>query len=165
MILSTTASAPGVGAASYSPTSDEVVFIHGPLVSETAELGFYKTTNRRGGVVLADGSGDIRFLDMRDVTSAATTPGAHRGGTHRHEYTLDGKRIGFTCDDFLTTTYGRNIGMMVPHDRAPGGVSHWSVLLVPVVPSATAKPGELVKADSDSWIGSKGLMRGFIGQV
>ena len=40
-----------------------------------------------------DGAGEIRFLDCRDVTSATTPPGAHRGGTHRHEYSVDGKRI------------------------------------------------------------------------
>jgi hypothetical protein len=102
---------------------------------------------------------------MRDVSSPVTTPGAHRGGTHRHEYTLDGKRVGFTYDDHLMTTYGRTIGMMVPHERAPGGVSHWSVLLVGVVPSASAQAGELDRADSDSWVGAKGLMRGFIGRV
>lgn len=165
VLVSTTAAAPGMGAASYSPVSDEVVFIHGPLVSETATLGFYGTRNRRGGVVLGDGSGDIRFYDMRDVTSAMTTPGAHRGGTHRHEYSLDGKRVGFTYDDHLLQTYGRTIGMMVPHAKAPAGFSHYSVLLVPVVLTASAQVGELDKADSDSWIGSKGLMRGFIGHV
>jgi len=165
VIVGTSGSAPGLGAASYSPVSDEVVFIHGPFVSETSALGFYGTRNRRGGVVLADGSGDIRFLDMRDVTSAITTPGAHRGGTHRHEYSIDGKRIGFTYDDHLLQSYGRTIGMMVPHAKAPEGVSHYSVLLVPVVLTASAQVGELDKADSDSWIGSKGLMRGFIGRV
>lgn len=165
VIVGTTGSAPGLGAASYSPVADEVVFIHGPLVSEVGRLGFYGTTNRRGGVVQADGSGDIRFLDMRDVTSAITTPGAHRGGTHRHEWTLDGKRVGFTYDDYLMTTYGRTIGMMVPHANAPAGFSHYTVLLVPVVPTASAQVGQLDRAADDSWVGSKGLMRAFIGRV
>ena len=165
VIVSTTNSAPGVGAASYSPVADEVVFIHGPLVSEVETLGYYGTTNRRAGLAPADGKGPLRFLDYRDVTSDETIPGAHRGGTHRHEFSLDGKRVGFTYDDHLLRTYGRTIGMMVPHPRAPGGVSHYTVLLVPIVPAGTGKPGELERAADDSWIGAKGLMRGFIGQV
>lgn len=165
VILSASAPAPGLGAASFNHASGEIAFIHGPFVSETATLGFYGTTNRRGGVAPSDGGGEIRFLDLRDVTSPETTPGAHRGGSHRHEFTLDGKRVGFTYDDHLMRDYGRTIGMMAPHAKAPGGVSHWSVLLVPVVPTSAAQPGQLDRADSDSWVGAKGLMRAFIGRV
>lgn len=160
-----TNAAPGLGAASFSPVADEVVFIHGPLVSEVPTLGYYGRTNRRGAVVPADGSGTVKWLDYRDVTSAVTPPGAHRGGSHRHEYSLDGKRVGFTYDDQLLTTYGRTLGFMMPHANAPGGATHWTALLVPIVPAGTAKPGELENAADDSWIGAKGLMRGFIGKV
>ena len=165
VLVHPTNSAPGVIAASYNPVADEVIFIHGPLVSETPKVGFYAKTNRRGAVAPADGSGKIRFLDYRDVTSPVTAPGAHRGGTHRHEYSLDGKRIGFTYDDHLLTQYGRTVGMMMASRKAPGGVTHWTAILVPVVPEGTAKPGELESAAFDSWIGAKGLMRGFIGKV
>ncbi|MBI5085142.1 MAG: DUF3748 domain-containing protein [Acidobacteria bacterium] len=157
--------APGLGAASYSPVDDVVVFIHGPLVSETAKLGFYSTTNRRGGVARADGSGDVGYLDCRDLASEPTSPGAHRGGSHRHEFTADGSRIGFTYDDALLTQYGRNIGFMVAHEKAPCGVSFYAALLVPVVPPAESKPGDLERAADDSWVGAKGLMRAFIGNV
>ncbi len=165
-IVAASGSAPGLGAVSYNPHADEVAFIHGPLVSETARLGFYGATNRRGGVVAADGSGDLKgFLDYRDVTSAVTTPGAHRGGTHRHDYSLDGTRIGFTYDDHLLTQYGRTIGMLVPHPKAPGGASHWAVLLLPMAPTNGARAGEIERAADDSWIGARALMRGFIGRV
>jgi len=157
--------APGVGAASFSHIDDEVIFIHGPLLEETPVLGFYGVRNRRGAVVRGDGAGDVRFVDFRDVTSEITTPGAHRGGTHRHEYTLDGNRIGFTYDDFLLEDYGRTVGYMEPHPRAPKGVSHWVAILVPVVPQAVAKPGDLIRAADDSWVGRRGQMRAFIGQV
>lgn len=157
--------APGLGAASYSPVSDEIVFIHGPLLSETAELGFYGATNRHGGVATGDGAGDIRFLDCRDVKSDVTPKGALRGGSHRHEYTANGKRVGFTYDDFLLTQYGRTIGFMVPSDNAPCGASHMAALLVPVVPPASSKPGDLERAADDSWVGAEGLMRAFIGNV
>ena len=159
--------APGLGAASFSPVADEIIMIHGPLVSETPTLGFYGTRNRRGGVVPGAGvnTNTVRFVDYRDVTSTVTIPGAHRGGTHRHEYTLDGKRIGYTYDDFLMQQIPRTIGMMVPHAKAPTGVSHYCVLLVTTVPAGTSKPGELEQASDDSWVGAKGLMRGFIGRV
>lgn len=166
VIIGGAGSAPGLGAASYSPFADEVVFIHGPFVHETARLGFYGTTNRRGAVAPADGSGVlVGFLDCRDVTSEVTPPGAHRGGTHRHEYAHASPRIGFTYDDALLTNYGRTIGMMGPHKNAPCGASHWTVLLVPMAPTNGAKPGEIERAADDSWVGAAGLMRAFIGRV
>ncbi|MCC6585743.1 MAG: DUF3748 domain-containing protein [Bryobacterales bacterium] len=157
--------APGVLAASWSPVGDEVVFIHGPLLEETARLGFYSQTNRRGAVVDSSGTGTVRFLDCRDVASQVTPAGAHRGGTHRHEYSLDGRRIGFTYDDQLVRTAGRNLGILVPHTKAPCGVSHYFAVLLPIVPAADAKPGDLVRAADDSWVGQKGLMRAFIGNA
>ena len=165
VMYGTGGSAPGVAAVSFSPLADETIFIHGPLVSEVPALGFYGTTNRRGGRATGDGAGDIRFLDCRDVTSATTKPGAHRGGSHRHEYSADGKRIGFTYDDHLVTQNARTIGVLIPHAKAPCGVSHWAALLVAVVPTASAKTGDITRAADDSWAGANGLMRAFIGQV
>jgi hypothetical protein len=104
-------------------------------------------------------------VDCRDLTSATTMPGAHRGGTHRHEYSADGKRIGFTYDDALITQNARTIGVLIPHAKAPCGVSHWAALLVAVVPVASAKTGDITRAADDSWVGANGLMRAFIGQV
>ena len=157
--------APGLAAASWSPVSDEVVFIHGPLVEDTARLGFYSQTNRRGAIVRGDGNGKVRFLDCRDAESLITPPGAHRGGTHRHEFTADGNRIGFTYDDHLLRAYGRNIAVLFPHPKAPCGVSHYFAVLLPIVPPADARPGDLVRAADDSWVGAKGLMRAFIGSL
>ncbi|NWF84379.1 MAG: DUF3748 domain-containing protein [Bryobacteraceae bacterium] len=164
-VLTGPQAAPGLGAASYSPVEDLAVFIHGPFVSETPVRGFYRTTNRLGGVVWADGSGDASFLDCRDVTNDPTLPGAHRGGTHRHEFTADGKRIGFTYDDALLTQYPRNIGYMVAHEKAPCGVGFYAALLVPLTPPAQSRPGDIERAADDSWAGVKGLMRAFIGNV
>jgi hypothetical protein len=158
--------APGVGAVSYNRSANEVAFIHGPPMSEVPERGAYGKPNRNGARVTADGSGDLTWLDYRDVaTDRDTLPGAHRGGTHRHEYTWDGGRIGFTYDDFLTPQYDRTVGYMEPHAEAPGGASHYVALLVPVMPRGTAKPGELEKAWGDSWVGKDGRMRAFIGKV
>ncbi|MBI4556264.1 MAG: DUF3748 domain-containing protein [Candidatus Hydrogenedentes bacterium] len=158
--------APGAGAASFSPVENQVVFIHGPLLEDVPVRGYYAKTNRNGVEVIADGSGKLSRVDFRDVeTSRDTLPGAHRGGTHRHEYTADGKRIGFTYDDALLTQYDRTVGYMERHPKAPGGASHYFALLVPVVPKDNSKPGEIEKAYGDSWIGRHGLMRAFIGKV
>jgi hypothetical protein len=161
-----THAAPGVGAVSYSPVADEVVFIHGPLLEDVAVRGWYGKPNRNGASVPGDGSGKLTWVDKRDVDSSRpTAPGAHRGGTHRHEYSLDGSRIGFTYDDFLLTQFDRTIGYMEPHPNAPAPATHYFALLVPVVPKGAAKIGEIEKAAGDSWVGAEGVMRGFIGLV
>jgi hypothetical protein len=157
--------APGVIAASYNPVADEIVFIHGPFVRDTAKTGFYGKTNRRGAVTPADSSRRVKFLDYRDVDSDVTPPGAHRGGTHRHEYSRDGRRVGFTYDDQLLPEYGRTIGLLTPSKRAPGGATHWFNLLVPVVPEKLARPGDLISAAYDSWVDPQGTIRAFIGRV
>lgn len=158
--------APGVGAASYHPTQNKVVFIHGPLVEEVPERGYYGKPNRKGAEVDADGSQRLVWLDCRDVdTTRDTLPGAHRGGTHRHEYSMDGKRVGFTYDDFLLPEYGRTIGYMEPRPDGPGGATHYFCLLVKPAPTGKSKPGEIEIASGDSWIGEHGYMRAFIGKV
>ena len=158
--------APGIGAVSFCPTRSEVAFIHGPELDEVPLRGYYAKPNRRGASVHADGKKELHWLDCRDIaTDRPTLPGAHRGGTHRHEFTHDGSRIGFTYDDFLLPQYGRTIGFMMPRDDAPGDASHYFALLLRVMPRNDAKPGDIVMAVGDSWVGRKGLMRAFIGTV
>jgi len=158
--------APGLGAASFNPLADEAIFIHGPFVAEAQATGvWYQGTNRRGGIAKADGSNEIRFADMRDVTSDVTTPGAHRGGSHRHEYTAEGNRIGFTYDDFLLTSYQRTMGYMEPVAKHPAGVDNWAALLMKPALTADQKPGDIVRGADDRWVGSRGQYRSFIGSV
>jgi len=158
--------APGVGAPFFSPVENKVAFIHGPPVREIPDRGYYAKPNRNGAAVIADGSGKMIWLDKRDTaTTRDTIPGAHRGGTHRHEYSLDGRRIGFTYDDLLLPQYDRSIGYMEKHPKAPKGATHYFCILVPVVPKGTAKPGQIERAWGDSWVGARGLMRAFIGKV
>ncbi len=158
--------APGVAAVSWHPSQDKVIFIHGPLLEEVAKRGFYGITNRTGVEVSADGLGTTTKVDMRDVaTDSPISPGAQRGGTHRHEYTRNGNRIGFTYDDFLLTNYDRTIGYMEPNDAAPAGFSHYFALILKPAEKGMSKPGEIEKAYGDSWVDSKGTMRAFIGKV
>jgi len=160
------AAAPGIAAASYCAVANTIAFIHGPPLDEVAERGYYGKPNRNGVEVIADGSGRHVWLDKRDAaTTRDTMPGAHRGGTHRHEYSLDGRRIGFTYDDALLPQYDRTIGYMERHPNAPEGATHYFALLVAPVPKGTARPGEIERALGDSWVGRRGLMRAFIGNV
>lgn len=166
--------APGIGAVSFSGAEHKVAFIHGPPVAQLGARGSYDFPNRQGAEVATDGSGtpadrggyEKTWLDARDVaTDRDTTPGAHRGGTHRHEYTFDGQRIGFTYNDFLMQEYDRTVGYMEPHPDTPDDASHYFANLVPIVPEGTAKPGEIEHASQDSWVGRHGRMRAFVGVV
>jgi len=158
--------APGLGAASFHPKENQVSFIHGPPLEQLAARGPYAKTNRNGAEVRADGSQQLRWLDFRDVaTDRETLPGAHRGGTHSHQHSRAGRRIGFTYDDALLPQYERTIGYMELHPRAPGGATHWFAVLVPVVPRGTAKPGEIERAAEDAWVDAAGTKRAFIGWV
>ena len=145
--------APGVAAVSWHPSEDKVIFIHGPLLSEVDKRGYYGIRNRTGVEVSADGKGKITKVDMRNVaTDRLIIAGAQRGGTHRHEYTRNGKKVGFTYDDFLQQDYDRTIGYMVPSEMAPAGYTHYFALLVKPVKMGSAKPGEIEKAYADSWV-------------
>ena len=158
--------APGVAAVSWHPKENKVIFIHGPLLGEVKDRGYYAIVNRTGVEVSADGKSTITKVDMRDVaTDRPTTPGAQRGGTHRHEYTRNGNRIGFTYDDFINTGYDRTIGYMEPGANAPAGYTHYFALLVKPAEKGLAKPGEIEKAYGDSWVDPAGNMRAFIGKV
>ncbi len=158
--------APGIGAVSFSFVEDTVAFIHGPPLEDVPVRGYYAKPNRNGAAVDIARAGVRYWLDKRDVaTDRDTTPGAHRGGTHRHEFSRDGKRIGFTYDDFLLPQYDRTIGYMERHPRAPEGAACYFALLVPVVPKDTSGPGEIEKAYADSWVDPAGTMRAFIGKV
>lgn len=158
--------APGVGAPYYSAAKDAVAFIHGPMVADVPARGYYAKNNRNGMEVRADGSGKWAWLDARDVSTAGdTTPGAHRGGTHDHEYTTEGSRIGITYDDALLTEYDRTIGYLERHPKAPMGASCYFALLVPVTKKGASKPGEIERAWGDNWVDERGFMRAFIGKV
>ncbi|MBD1260986.1 DUF3748 domain-containing protein [Maribacter polysiphoniae] len=158
--------APGVAAVSYHPTENKVVFIHGPQLEEVDERGHYDIRNRNGAIVSADGKGEISIADLRDVvTDRPITPGAQRGGTHRHEYSRNGRRIGFTYDDFLQQDYDRTIGYMEVNKSAPEGFSHYFAVMLKPVKKGESKPGEIEKAYGDSWVDSLGTKRAFIGKV
>lgn len=158
--------APGVAAVSWHPKEDKVIFIHGPLLDEVEERGYYGIRNRTGVEVSGDGLGTVTKVDMRDhATNRPTIAGAQRGGTHRHEYTRNGNRIGFTYDDIIQQNLDRTIGYMEPNPAAPEGYTHYFAVLLKTVEKGKSKAGEIEKAYADSWVDSDGTMRAFIGDV
>lgn len=158
--------APGVAAVSWHPSQDRVVFIHGPFIEEVQERGYYGKKNRTAVEVIADGSMQMIKVDKRDVNiEYPTIPGAHRGGTHRHEYSRDGKRIGFTYDDFLLQQYDRTIGYMEASEQAPKGYTHYLALLVKPAEKGKSVPGQIEKAWDDSWLDAEGKKRAFVARI
>ena len=158
--------APGVAAVSWHPTENKVIFIHGPLLEEVEKRGFYGIRNRTGVEVSTDGKGTVTKVDMRDVSiDKPTTSGAQRGGTHRHEYSRNGNRIGFTYDDILQQKNNRTIGYMEVNEKSPEGYTHYFAVLLKTAEQGKSKPGEIEKAYGDSWVDSAGKMRASIRAV
>ena len=180
---------PGVGAASFHPLENKVIFIHGP--GNCTEENPYQQWHRTGVIVDVNQPNVPIYMDSRDVTFPFT-PGALRGGTHRHEWRRDGKWIGFTYNDAimkkLEDSTGvkwnlRTIGVSnqqkpiaVDKDAAGENVngSWYSALVVRVTPDPKPGSDEISNAASDSWVGTSGykkpdgtmqVARAFIGSV
>ncbi len=174
---------PGAGAASFSPVEDRLVFIHGPWASTGLPYDF---TWRRGGLVPGEGADVASFADARDITPPYT-PGALRGGTHRHEWDGTGIWLGYTYNDEIMKKAGtdlRTIGVTKlgspvevadrNEDKYEGNGEGFSALVVRVVPDPKPGSDEVNRAAGDSWVGLHGyakedgtrqLARGFIGRI
>lgn len=165
---------PGAGAVSYSHAENKVVFIHG-LLSVTEENPYQQW--RRTGVIIDDlNPGVTIFMDARNITEPFT-PGALRGGTHRHEWSGDGQWVGYTYNDAIlkqledetgeiynlrTIGVSKNIGAVrVVEDTGGENFSgEWfSVLVVRVVANPTPATDEISRAAGDSWVGLNGYAR------
>jgi dipeptidyl aminopeptidase/acylaminoacyl peptidase len=170
---------PGVAAASYAHNRNEVIFIHGPL-QPTGPDNQYEKHRRVGCIVSGDGTGIWRFADARN-TKPPYTVGALRGGTHRHEFSGDGKWIGFTYNDAVVRAQGLKIGKNL--DLRTIGVTKlgrsvrvpaagqfstqsdgFSALVVVVTPDPKPGSDEISHAASDSWVGLDGYKRADAGR-
>lgn len=178
----------GIGAVSYFPHRDEVVFIHG--LDNGLPYGF---TRRTGAIVSADGSAStdrsrVRWADARDITPPFT-PGALRGGTHRHDPGgPDGQWIGYTYNDAIMAAQGPDLrtlgvtrlGLPVSVDKHPENrpSEGFSAVITTVKPMEEVDPSpesdEIYRATDDQWIGTRGyqkpdgswqIARAFIGHM
>jgi dipeptidyl aminopeptidase/acylaminoacyl peptidase len=151
----------GVGAPSFL-NDHEVVAIH------ALEGHPYDFTVRGGRIIAADGSGNSRWLDSRDITPPFT-PGALRGGTHKHEPDASGQWVGFTYNDhimkFARGSDLRNVGVSrrghpVPVHADPDGRNFagesFSVLLTACVDHPQPGTDQYQRAEADCWVGREG---------
>ena len=176
---------PGLGAVSYHPTKNQVIFIHG-LINPTEDEP-YTFTRRFGAIVNVGSPNDMMVLDARDVTPPFTI-GALRGGTHRHEFSGDGKWVGYTYNDAvmairfpeknLRTIGISKIGHPISTDNQSdrkhfSGISE-TIVAVAVTPNPEPGSDEISYAANDSWVGKSGYIdangknqraRAFLGEV
>lgn len=180
---------PGAGAVSYHPTENRVIFIHG--LAFCSEKDPYQQWKRTGTMVEDIHPNVPIFMDARDVTFPYT-PGALRGGTHRHEWSKDGKWVGYTYNDAIMKALEDSTGIKwnlrtvgvstklkpVIVDNSGNGENlsgeYFSLLVVRVVPNPQPGSDEISNAASDSWVGAgsymkpegkKQVARAFIGKV
>lgn len=165
---------PGVGAATFSPVANRVIFIHG--VRNADKSNPYSFTRRTG--VAIDIAKPIHpiFMDARDVRPPFT-PGALRGGTHAHNWSSDGKWISFTYNDYIMQQLEkkdpfvkdlRTVGVMVPGHpvHVPSDPSEennsgemFSVVVAQVTQDPQPGSDEIDKAFDEGWIGTNGYQK------
>ncbi|SOE21068.1 Protein of unknown function [Spirosomataceae bacterium TFI 002] len=163
---------PGVGAVSFSPVENEIVFIHG--LGNSSESNPYQQWRRSGVIVNESNLDKPIFMDARDI-DAPYTKGALRGGSHRHEFSGDGNWVGFTYNDAIMQALEVSTGEK--HNLRTIGVSKrgqavsvtqsgenfsgkwFSALVVRVVPQPIPGSDEISHAAGDSWVGKNGYLK------
>lgn len=165
---------PGVGAANVNPVDGSVSFIRG-LSSAIVDRSY--DLCRRGGACsrLTESNASI-WIDSRDVIPPFT-PGALRGGTHRHEWSNDGQWIGFTYNDAILAEMeertGRKLDLrtvgvataikndqpLVPEGKENHQGEWFSVVAVRVVPEPQPGSDEISRAFEDGWVGDSGYRK------
>lgn len=168
-----TAFGPGVGAATFSPVANRVIFIQG--IKNSDQKNPYSFTRRTGVAVDTDTPGKAIFMDARDITEPFT-PGALRGGTHAHSWSGDGQWLSFTYNDYVIEQWSkihpgvsdlRTVGVMFPREVfvAEDGTAEnnsgkmFSVIVAGVTEHPQAGSDEINKAFDECWIGKKGYQK------
>lgn len=148
---------PGVGAVSFSPVQDEVIFIHGlPNANEERP---YDISRRTGMLVDIQQEGSAFPADARDV-SAPYVPGSLRGGTHSHCWSPDGAMLSFTYNDELVEPDLRVVGVMLKPeadilvDEKPGNSNgrYYAAIVSDVVANPTPGSDDINKAFDECWL-------------
>ncbi len=150
---------PGVGAVSFSPTADRMIFIHGLKNADSVRP--YDMSRRVGvGIDIAAPMQAFHY-DARDVV-APYTPGSLRGGTHSHCWSGDGRMISFTYNDEFVDSDLRTVGVMVPADNpvvvekdiTNNDGEMYAAIVTEVVREPKWSSDEISKAFDECWVGS-----------
>ncbi|MNK03725.1 translocation protein TolB [compost metagenome] len=164
---------PGVGAASFSPATNRVVFIHG--IRNANEKNPYGFTRRTGVAIDVDNPEVPIFMDARDV-KPPFIPGALRGGTHAHSWSGDGQWLSFTYNDDVIAQLSkinqkvqdlRTVGVMFPGkvnvaEEANGennSAEMFAVVVTKVTENPTPGSDDIDKAFDECWIGNRGYQK------
>ena len=148
---------PGVGAVSFSPVEDQVIFIHGlPDANEDCP---YAMSRRTGMLVDIHQEGRAFSADARDV-STLYVPGSLRGGTHSHCWSPNGTMLSFTYNDELVEPDLRVVGVMLKPetdiivDKRSGNSNgrYYSAIVSDVVANPVPGSDEINKAFDECWL-------------
>jgi hypothetical protein len=163
---------PGVGAVSFSPIRDRVIFIQG-IRNAGAEKP-YSFTRRTGVAIDVDAPQQPIFMDARNVMQPFA-PGALRGGTHAHQWSGNGNFISFTYNDFVIEQAAksnpklkdlRTVGVMFSRKvlvKNPENVENnhgamYSMIVATVKENPELGSNEINKAFDEGWIGKDGYV-------
>ncbi|RYG09022.1 MAG: DUF3748 domain-containing protein [Chitinophagaceae bacterium] len=164
---------PGVGAASFSPTENKVIFIHG--IRNADERHPYDFTRRTGVAIDIEKPQVPVFMDARNIQKPFTL-GALRGGTHAHSWSGDGQMLSFTYNDDVIKELAktnrkvkdlRTVGIMFPKEVIVSDTSNvennsgqmFSVLAATVTEDPVAGSNEIDMAFDECWIGIDGYLK------
>ena len=157
---------PGVGAATFSPKENSVIFIHG--IRNSDENKPYSATRRTGVSVNLDYPNQAVFMDARNIYTPFTA-GALRGGTHSHSWHQNGKWISFAYNDYVLEEESKKnplikdqrvVGMMFPKEvEVPLDINlennngkMFSIIVSKVTNEAKNGSDEIEKAFDECWI-------------
>lgn len=152
---------PGVGAASFSPKENTVLFIHGLYDADAVKP--YDMTRRFGLAIHTDKPMQGIHMDARDAVSPYR-PGSLRGGTHSHCWSNDGQLISFTYNDEFVDPDLRVVGVMIPADKeivvpvsnGNNNGTYYSAIVSDVVREPKWGSDEISKAFDECWLGGSG---------
>tara|TARA_R110000744_G_scaffold97100_1_gene187652 strand:- start:3406 stop:4740 length:1335 start_codon:yes stop_codon:yes gene_type:complete len=166
---------PGVGAVSFNPKEDKVVFIHGLL--NCNETNPYSFSRRSAVSILIEKPQEPLFLDARNI-SPPFTAGALRGGTHAHSWSPDGTWVSFTYNDEIISRLSLNsnehlrdlrmVGVMAPlgpinvelEDEGENVYGEmFSVIVTEVHDSPIFGSNQIDRAYGDGWVGNNGYVK------
>ncbi|MGC4037650.1 MAG: DUF3748 domain-containing protein [Chitinophagaceae bacterium] len=165
---------PGVGAVTFSPVENKVLFIHGIRNSDKSNP--YTYSRRTGVTVNINKPGIGEFMDARNIT-VPFTAGALRGGTHAHSWSADGKWISFTYNDFIIDQLSKkdssikdirvvavmNNSRSVNVEDTTNPENNNGKMFAAVVTEVKDNPkwgsDEIDKAFDEGWIGNNGYLK------